>query len=70
MITVKQAHRIWLKKQQEFEPVLPIRFMAGSAHISQGTTQKYLKKLVEMGLAEEVPTGEEKKRYRMKEVQE
>ncbi len=60
-----EAHKIWLQKQRDLEPLLPIRLMAellGTNSHSQ--VQEYLQDLVRRGLAREVKTGGVN-RYRM-----
>ena len=59
------AHAKLLQAQKQLEPVLPIRYMANLLHVTPKTIQRLIPLLVQLELAEEIPTGETKKRYRM-----
>ena len=62
-----RAWAIWLAKQKEWEPTLPIRMLAELAHTkSHSQVQLWLKELVASGKAVRVK-GYGKNRYRMVE---
>ena len=60
----EEAYKLWLKKQKQLEPALPLRMMADIAGVAVGTVQGYIADLLKKGKVEQVGYGN-KSQYRM-----